>query len=600
MAPVVSQAFRVQSVVSEEHCNCHAHPALTPRHPLTLPHEVSSFIGRREQIEAVAARLRTGRLVTLTGGGGIGKTRLALQVARKISSEYTACAWTALSSVGDGDRVSGAVAAALDGSEPASALTVQVLAACIRDRRLLLVLDNCEHLVAACAEVVFAVLQACPGVRVLATSREPLGVPGEAVFPVPPLGVSPTTEPADGEAMPTSEAVRLFVERARAREPRLNLTGESQALITRICQTVGGVPLAIELAAARTSSMSVAEIVDRLDDVLGLLALGSRTAPPRQRSLRGSLDWSYALLQEPERRLLRRLAVFDAQFTLEAADAVCAFDGLRSSDIALLVDRLVAQSLVQTSEQQATTCFSLSAAVHQYARERLEAASEVAPLQTLLENWRNNRSSHAVPVRDGATVPTGLRGERATATTAVSDADAVPSCATGTDEASGPHASSGGNKNESEPGSRQPRGRRPSLLSQRERDVVLLIAGGRSNREIADALVITKKTAEAHVSHILTKLGLCSRVQIATWSLQHGLAADVAAVAAPDRTPASVLADVRPVAPEQEGNDRHHDGYQEHEEHALRKAHDRGGDRGLHGATDRALGQRRYEAVLHG
>jgi non-specific serine/threonine protein kinase len=439
--------------------------------------------------------VRSDRLVTLVGGGGIGKTRLALQVARELRSDV-ACAWTALSSTMDEAGVVSAVASAVTvgSSEQLGATTVDGLVATLGDQDLVLVLDNCEQVIAASADLVLRLLQDCPGVHVLATSREPLGVPGEVVYPVPPLEVTGADD---------AEAVQLFFERAVARDPRLRLTAEARATAVRICSACSGIPLAIELAAACTSSMTLSEIADRLDDMLGLLRLGSRAAPPRQRSVRASIEWSYHLLEVNEQVLLRRLAVFDADFTLRATEAVCAFDGLQANEIPFLLDRLVAQSMLYASRDSSTTSFCLWLPVRQFGLEQLEQAGEVARMRTRMSEWfeGSGLTPAGPPVvisMRGASVTDEVMVDRPTPTTAKS------------------------------------RGRRAGVLSEREHDVVQLIAGGRSNREIADELVITKKTAEAHVSHILTKLGLCSRVQIATWSLQNGLgeAADAEAVAA--------------------------------------------------------------------
>jgi predicted ATPase/DNA-binding CsgD family transcriptional regulator len=344
------------------------------------------------------------------------------------------------------------------------------------------VLDNCEQVIGVSADLVLRLLQDCPGVRVLATSREPLGVPGEVVYPVPPLAV---TVDEDTPAELPTEAVQLFFERAQARDPQLRLTPEAQALAVRICSACNGVPLAIELAAACTSSMTLSEITARLDDMLGLLRLGSRAAPPRQRSVRASIDWSHRLLDTSEQLLLRRLALFDADFTLAAAEAVCSFDGLQTREIAYVLDRLVAQSMVHAAKGEATTSFCLWLPVRQFAHEQLELAGETARVRTRLTEWSEDSGA-----------PTSGVATTIAATDIVIDRPL--------------------------PTSTKSRGRRAGVLSEREHDVVQLIAGGRSNREIADELVITKKTAEAHVSHILTKLGLCSRVQIATWSLQNG------------------------------------------------------------------------------
>jgi non-specific serine/threonine protein kinase len=457
-----------------------------------LPHELSSFVGRGAQLDEIATRLRSDRLVTLVGGGGIGKTRLALQVARGLKSE-AACAWTALSATMDETSLLQAVASAVHGPMSSGALpstlqqpgpaSVDALVASLGDQQLVLVLDNCEQVISASADLVLRLLQACPGVRVLATSREPLGVPGEVVYPVPPLAVTAHAHDDADAALPT-EAVQLFFERARARDPRLHLTSEAQALAVRICSACSGVPLAIELAAACTCSMTLAEIAARLDDMLGLLRLGSRAAPPRQRSVRASIDWSFRLLDTSEQLLLRRLALFDADFTLRAAEVVCAFDGLQPGEVAFVLDRLVAQSMVHATKDEATTSFCVWLPVRQFAHEQLERAAETSRVRARMAEW--SEDSGALTTSGAA--PAGGASELVLERPL--------------------------------PAPTRSRGRRAGVLSEREHDVVQLIAGGRSNREIADELVITKKTAEAHVSHILTKLGLCSRVQIATWSLQ--------------------------------------------------------------------------------
>jgi predicted ATPase len=453
----------------------------------SLPNELSRFVGRETEIDEVASRLCTDRLVTLCGTGGIGKTRLALQVARRLRGNPATCAWVALSSTTGPADLTGAVAAALFGGEAPKLIPVDLLAASLGDRELLLVLDNCEQMVEACADLILRLLEACSGLRVLATSREPLGVPGEVVYPVPPLRVRPTGG-ASGR-VPT-EAVQLFFDRARARDPRPGLTPEAEALAAKICGLCDGVPLAIELAAACTGSMSLAEIAERLEDTLGLLVFGARAAPPRHHSMRASIEWSHRLLQRPEQLLLRRLSVFEADFTLADAEWVCAFDALQAIEIGYLLERLVAQSLVCASREGATTRFSLWRGVRQYGLEQLAQANELVCARTRLSEWSGAAARSLAPVATDQ--------ERIIA--------APPELARSSH-------------------------RRPDVLSERERCVVQLVAAGRSNRQIAEELVITKKTAEAHVSHILTKLGLCSRVQIATWGFQQGVVDADAAVA---------------------------------------------------------------------
>ncbi|MBV9355331.1 MAG: hypothetical protein JO023_07365 [Chloroflexi bacterium] len=485
MTPTLPRGAHVQRVAWKAQCTCHLRRTIQPVPHDELPHELDSFVGRQAEIEAVASELRGARLVTLTGCGGVGKTRLALRVAGQASHEYACRAWVGLSAVGEGPRLGRAVAAAIQTGDRG---LLETLVATLRGQRLLLVLDNCEHVIGRCAELAVRVLRGCAGVRILATSREPLMVPGEQVHPVMPLSLPGADDPF--ERLAENEAVRLFVERARARTAHFELTPETAARTAGICRAVDGVPLAIELAAARTATMTLGEIARRLDDPLALLDGSGRAAPARQRSLRASLDWSHDLLSEPEQRLLRRLAIFGDPFTLENAAAVCSDRQLPSADVARWLERLVVQSLLLTEEHAGATRFRLTSLVRQYGLARLEQAGELAPLQERYRAWRVAALAASVlaPRRAGSVIMLEPR---------MSVRSGKPAA----------------------------RLRRPSLLSERERDVAILVADGRSNREIAEELVITKKTAEAHVSHILTKLGLGSRVQIATWSLQNGLSA---------------------------------------------------------------------------
>jgi predicted ATPase len=479
MAPQLFRASSVKRVASARCCRTRGHGSPEARRASSLPNELSSFVGRESQIDEVVSQLRTSRLVTLCGAGGIGKTRLALQVARRLRSDGAACAWVALSATTDASAVTASMSTALFGNDQPRALSSELAAATSGDQELVLVLDNCEQVVEACADLVLRLLQECSGLRVLATSREPLGVPGEVLYLVPPLLVNRP----EGACPPLpGEAVRLFFDRAQARDPRLRPTPEGEALAAQICTACEGVPLAIELAAACTGSMTLAEIAGRLEDTLGLLMFGARAAPPRQRSMRASIDWSHRLLPANEQLLLRRLSVFESDFTLADAERVCAFGGLQSIEIGYLLDRLVAQSLVHTSSEGATTRFCLARAVRQYSLEQLARADELVGARARLAQQFGGGSGSLILVapdqeRTNHPLPVPTRSSSA----------------------------------------------RAAVLSEREHSVARLIAGGRSNREIADELVITKKTAEAHVSHILTKLGLYSRVQIATWSLQQGV-----------------------------------------------------------------------------
>ncbi|MDP9314772.1 MAG: tetratricopeptide repeat protein [Chloroflexota bacterium] len=356
--------------------------APTPRHNLPVP--LTSFIGREHEIVEVRRLLATTRLLTLIGTGGCGKTRLALEVARDPDDRYADEVWLVeLAGLADPRLLPRAVAGVLGMREDPDRLLIDRLADALRSRQLLLVLDNCEHLLEACAELVDTLLSSSPGLRVLATSREALDAMGEQHWRVPslslpPVGVLPTVERA-GEY----EAVRLFVERARHRQPGFDLSAqEDMRAVVEICRQLDGIPLAIELATSRLPVLSVQQIAAKLDDSLRLLTRGGRTAVPRHRTLRGVLDWSYALLNEPERDLFARLSVFAGSWTLEAAEAVglaSVADGAGTEDGLELLSRLVDRSLVQVEAgHEGAVRYRLLEVVRQYARERLEASGTAA------------------------------------------------------------------------------------------------------------------------------------------------------------------------------------------------------------------------------
>ncbi len=304
-----------------------AHPdAAAAKH--NLPIEPTSFIGReREQAELRALMEKT-RLLTLTGSGGCGKTRLAVQVARQSLPEFPDGAWIVeLASLTDPGLVPQSVANALEVAEAPGQPVAQTLVAALRSKRMLLLLDNCEHLLAACSRLIDALMRGCPGVRIIASSREPLNIAGEQIYRVPSLTLPEPGCPVTPESLLEYEGVQLFVERANASAPDFRVTGQNAAALAAVCRRLDGIPLAIELAAARTRSLSIEQIASKLDDRFRLLTGGSRSALPRQQTLRSLIDWSYGLLTEPERTLLRRLSVFTGGWTLEAAEAVCADQG---------------------------------------------------------------------------------------------------------------------------------------------------------------------------------------------------------------------------------------------------------------------------------
>jgi predicted ATPase len=354
-----------------------AHPTSTPsRPPTNLPEPVSELIGRDAELDEILDLSASHRLVTLTGAGGIGKTRLGFEATRHLLPRFADGVWAIeLAPLSDPELVPVTVATAL-GLELASGTASPVsVATVLRAKQLLLVLDNCEHVVDAAARMAEALLRANPAVRVIATSREPLRAEGEWVYPVPPLAVPAEGSP-DGEDPLRYGAVRLFVERVRAATPHFLSGARDLAAIAGMCRRLDGIPLAIELAAARAAALGIESVAARLDDRFRLLAGGYRTATPRHRTLRATMDWSYELLTEPERVVLRRLAIFSGGFTLQAARAVVADDEIAPSEVVDCVASLVAKSLVTADTGGATMRYRLLETTRAYALEKLVQAGE--------------------------------------------------------------------------------------------------------------------------------------------------------------------------------------------------------------------------------
>ncbi|MET4023796.1 winged helix-turn-helix domain-containing protein [Bradyrhizobium sp. S3.2.12] len=341
--------------------------------PTNLPRPLSELIGRSVEVEEVSNLVRTNRLVTLTGTGGIGKTRLAFAAARGLLSQFPDGVWLAeFSSLSDPGLVPAAVAAAVGLELGGGQVSAQRVAQTQAARRMLLLLDTCEHVVDAAAMMAEAMLQAGPGIHVVATSREPLGAEGERVYSVPPLAV-----PAeDAEDLLERGAVRLFIERARAAKPDSIPNRSRAAMIAAICRRLDGIPLAIEMAAARVATLGVDELADRLDDRFHLLTGGRRTALPRHQTLRATLDWSHELLAESERVLLRRLAVFAGAVDLEAVDAVAASAEITSPQVVDGISSLVAKSLVVVKIDGGTPLYHLLDTTRAYAILKLVESGE--------------------------------------------------------------------------------------------------------------------------------------------------------------------------------------------------------------------------------
>lgn len=345
--------------------------------PNNLPLQISTFVGREAEIAEVCELFGGSRLLTLTGAGGCGKTRLALQVAAEVLDEHPdGVWWVDLAPVSDSSLVASAVAATLSIRELPSQPVIDTLTAQLAERRMMIGLDNCEHLLQACAELATTLLAACPGVAILATSRESLGIEGEQSWRVPSLRV-PGVEMAP-DTLAGVEAVQLFCDRARHVRPNFRLTDANAQAVATICRRLDGIPLAIELAAARVRVLTPQEIAEEMRERFVLLTGGSRTAMPRQRTLEASVDWSHDLLSVAEQTLFRRVSVFAGGWTLDAVESVCAGGDLEVVQILDLLASLVDKSLVQAEEQGNRTRYGLLETVRAYARQKLSDAAEAA------------------------------------------------------------------------------------------------------------------------------------------------------------------------------------------------------------------------------
>jgi predicted ATPase/class 3 adenylate cyclase/Flp pilus assembly protein TadD len=383
---------RLKDLKSPEHLLQVVHPDLLTdfpplksldARPNNLPIQLTSFIGREHEIMEVKKLLSTARLLTLSGAGGVGKTRVAIQVAAELLETFEDGVWMVeLVGLSDPALVPHTVASALRVREQSGRPPLTTLADFLQPKHVLLVLDNCEHLVTACGQLAEALLRVCPTLRILATSREALSIPGEAIWRVPSLSLPDPRGPQSPEALTRYEAVRLFVERAVFSQPGFALIRSTAPAVVQICCRLDGIPLAIELAAARTKVLAVEQIAARLDDRFQLLAGGSRTVLPRHRTLRAAMDWSYDLLLEPERVLLRRLSVFAGGWTLEAAEAVCSGDGVEKAVVLDLLTQLVDKSLLVAETQNGEARYRLLETVRQYGRDRLVESGESDRLHT--------------------------------------------------------------------------------------------------------------------------------------------------------------------------------------------------------------------------
>jgi len=352
-----------------------------------LPAEFSSFVGRAGEVAELAELLRSARAVTLCGAGGIGKTRLALRLLAAVADEFPDGAWFIdLGEMRQPELVAVVIASVVGVDEEPGRPLADTLADAVRHRQALLVLDNCEHLLGPCAAICRRLLDAAPNLRVIATSREPLHVAAEIVWPVPPLTLPPAGASEPGQLY-EYDAVRLFAERAAAVAPDFAIGPANAASVARMCRALDGLPLAIELAAAWVRVLSAEQIADRLADRFRLLTSADRSAPARQQTLRATLDWSYNLLSEPERILMRRLSVF-AEWTLDMAEQVCADDRLPMADILDLITALADKSLIELApESLGQARYRLLESVREYASDWLREAHEAEQFQRRRREW---------------------------------------------------------------------------------------------------------------------------------------------------------------------------------------------------------------------
>lgn len=373
-----------------------------PIAPGNLPAPTTTFIGRAQAIAEIKRLLPTARLLTLTGPGGCGKSRLAVRIATELTPTFPdGVVWVELAALTEPTLAAQVVAHTLGIPDQSGVAPLDAICDVLRTRRLLLILDNCEHLIDTAARVVEAILVTCPGVRLLATSREALNIDGETAWVVSPLSL-PTHPDASVDAIEQSDAVRLFLDRAAAVVPSFALTPANVEAVTQICMRLDGIPLAIELAAARVKVLTPDDIAARLHDCFRLLTVGRRTALPRHQTLQAAVDWSHDLLTEPERVLFRRLSVLAGGFTLETAEAICASAGIAAVDVLDLLARLVDKSLVVVVEREAETRYRLLEPLRQYAADRLITAGEERAIARRYRDWFVALAERSANLEDAA------------------------------------------------------------------------------------------------------------------------------------------------------------------------------------------------------
>ncbi len=404
-------AHRLRDLQRSEHLFQVLHHDLPAEFPLlrsldtlshNLPVELTSFIGREREIAELKRLLGTTHLLTLTGIGGAGKTRLALQVAAEVLDTFAEGVWLVeLAPLSDPGLIPHMVAAALGVREEPGRTVLESLVDFAGPKSLLLMLDNCEHVISASAHLVNTLLRACPSVRVVATTREPLGIAGELTYRVPPLSLPESGLQDPFELLIRSEAVRLFVDRATFVNPGFKVTALNGLAIAHVCRQLDGIPLAIELAAARVKVLSVEQIAARLDDRFQLLTGGSRLGLHRHQTLRAAIDWSYDLLSDKERALLRRVSVFAGGFGLDAAEAICAGHGIAPREVLDLMTQLVDKSLVLVETPAGGARYGIQETIRRYGQEKLLEAGEQTGFLARHRDWYLALAERAEPELQG-------------------------------------------------------------------------------------------------------------------------------------------------------------------------------------------------------
>lgn len=388
---------RLKDLSTQEHIFQLRHPDLTEEFPAlrtldeapnNLPLELTSFVGRQNEFSEIIRRLGEVRLLTLTGVGGVGKTRIALRVAAAVSDRYRDGVWfVGLADLSDPELIAKQVSVAMGIQEQADRSIETTLMEVAARRSVLLVLDNCEHLIEGVARLAEELLSSCPEVAILATSRERLGVSGETVWAVPPMPLPDVEIDPDPDVLGEFASICLFVDRAHRVDRQFSLTPENAAACAEVCRRLDGVPLAIELAAARVSSLSVQQIAERLNHRLSLLVTGARSALPRQQTLRAAIDWSYELLEGDEQKLFRYLSVFRGGFTMDAVEAVWSGGEKPVGDPLRLLTQLVDKSLVVVTSRTGNRRLGLLESIREYAWELLESAGEAEVALSRHQQW---------------------------------------------------------------------------------------------------------------------------------------------------------------------------------------------------------------------